>query len=119
MFCQHCGAQIADEAVVCVKCGVATTIAKPHVDTIGTNDAIKMLVPIGRSGWAIAAGYMGLFSVLPFVGIIAIILGIVAVKDIKKHPDKLGIGRAWFGIVMGAITFLAYSAIFAIGMTAN
>src|SRR3954471_11457956 len=33
-------------------------------DDIGQNAGIRMLLPVGRSGWAIAAGYLGLFSVL-------------------------------------------------------
>jgi hypothetical protein len=62
-----------------------------------------MLLPVGRSFWAIAAGYLGLFSVLLFPAPIALILGIVAVVDIRRHPERHGMGRAIFGIVMGAI----------------
>ena len=29
--------------------------------------------------------------------------GIVAIYDIKRHPDRHGMGRAIFGLVMGAI----------------
>jgi hypothetical protein len=32
-----------------------------------------------------------------------LIFGILALNDIKKHPDKMGKGRAWFGIIMGGI----------------
>ena len=31
---------------------------------IGDDPAIRMLLPVGRSGWAIASGYLGLISVL-------------------------------------------------------
>ena len=62
-----------------------------------------MIIPIDRSGLAIAAGYLGLVSVIYFFAPIALVLGILAIRDIKKHPDKHGMGRAVFGIVMGAI----------------
>jgi sugar phosphate permease len=70
-----------------------------------------MLIPVGRSGWAIAAGYMGLFSIMIIPAPLAIIFGLIALRDIKKHPDRHGMGRAIFGIVMGvlAIGFVAIS----------
>ena len=61
-----------------------------------------MLLPVGRSPWAIAAGYAGLFALIPFFSPIALILGIVAIIDIRRHPDRHGMGRAIFGLVMGA-----------------
>jgi hypothetical protein len=75
-----------------------------------------MVLPVGRSGWAIAAGYLGLFSVLMFPAPLALVSGVVAVIDIRKHPDRHGMGRAVFGIVMGLVftvflvMFLTYAA---------
>lgn len=34
MFCSECGAQINDNAVVCVKCGVPVKTAKPVVENV-------------------------------------------------------------------------------------
>jgi hypothetical protein len=62
-----------------------------------------MLIPIGRSGWAIAAGYAGLLSPICFVGPIALVLAVVAIRDLKRHPEKHGMGRAVFGLVMGIL----------------
>jgi hypothetical protein len=70
---------------------------------MGENAGMRILLPVGRSIWAIAAGYAGLFSVLIFPAPIALILGIVAVIDIKKHPDRHGMGRAVFAIVMSIL----------------
>lgn len=108
MFCANCGAQIADEAVVCVKCGVS--VAKSNGPTMNgdQNAALRLIVPVGRSGWAITSGYLGLLSLLPFFGVFAVITGILALKDIKKHPDKHGKGRAWFGIIIGSLATLVY-----------
>jgi hypothetical protein len=62
-----------------------------------------MLLPVGRSGLAIVAGYAGLFSLLVIPAPLALLFGILAVVDIKRHPHKHGMGRAIFGTVMGAI----------------
>lgn len=62
-----------------------------------------MLLPVGRSLWAIAAGYAGLFAVLVCAAPIALVLGIIAIRDIKRHPEKHGMGRAIFGLVMGIL----------------
>ena len=64
---------------------------------------MRLLLPVGRSFWAIAAGYAGLFAVLFLPAPIALILGIIAIYDIKTHPKRHGMGRAIFGVVMGAI----------------
>jgi len=61
-----------------------------------------MLLPVGRSGFAIAAGYLGLFAVIFFPAPLALLFGILAYRDIKRNPKKSGMGRAIFGIVFAA-----------------
>jgi hypothetical protein len=70
---------------------------------IGEDAGIRMLLPVGRSVWAIAAGYLGLFSVLLIPAPLALIVSIIAIRDIKKHPDRHGMGRAIFGLIMGVL----------------
>ena len=77
----------------------------PTPTTLGDNTAARMLLPVGRSGWAIAAGYLGLFSLVVMPAPIALIVSIIAIIDIQKskgavHP-KHGMGRAVFGLIMG------------------
>jgi hypothetical protein len=72
-------------------------------DDLGEDPAIRLLLPVGRSGWAIAAGYLGLVSVLLIFAPFALLTGILAVLDIRRNPKKHGMGRAVFGIVMGAL----------------
>ncbi|MCC6126001.1 MAG: DUF4190 domain-containing protein [Pirellulales bacterium] len=111
-ICPHCGRttivaeEYAGRSGPCAGCGNTITIPPRNaVAPADLNDsaAIRMLLPVGRSIWAIAAGYMGLFSVLVFPAPFAIILGILAIRDIRKHPEKHGLGRAIFGLVMGII----------------
>ena len=101
-FCTNCGAQMSDNAVFCVKCGAAA----PQKNIPNSDEALRFIVPVGRSGWAIAAGYLGLLSLILPVGIFALVTGILAVRDIKRHPGRLGLVRAWLGIVLGALTSL-------------
>ena len=105
----------------CRGCGQTISIpgnpfAAPMVDARGqevphepqpADPTLKFLLPIDRSGLAIAAGYLGLFSVLCLPAPLAVILGVLALWDIKKSDGKkLGKGRAWFAIVMGSICIL-------------
>jgi hypothetical protein len=69
------------------------------------------LLPVGRSGWAIAAGYFGLLTLTPFAGwffgVFAILCAVVAFRNVGRDPSLGGQGRATFGLLMGclALTF--------------
>jgi hypothetical protein len=70
---------------------------------LGADPAMRMLMPVGRSIWAIIAGYLGLFSVLCLPAPLALLISLVAIWDIRRDPNKHGLGRAIFGLVMGAV----------------
>ncbi len=110
--CPYCGAQTyvseqyAGQSGPCARCGQTITVpplVRPAPPDLGEDAMVRMLIPVGRSGWAIAAGYAGLFALLFFPAPIALVLGLVAIWDIRKHPKRHGLGRAIFGLVMGAI----------------
>lgn len=73
--------------------------------SMGDDAGIRMLLPVGRSGWAIAAGYLGLLSVTGLLAPVALVVSIIAMRDIQRSRDsarpKHGMGRAVFGLVMG------------------
>ena len=69
----------------------------------GQDAGIRLLVPIGLSGWAIASGYLGLISVLCIPAPLALITGILAIREMRRNPKKHGRGRAIFGIIMGSV----------------
>lgn len=71
--------------------------------SLGDDAAMRMLLPVGRSLWAIAAGYLGLFSAVFCPAPLAIIVSLIAIWDIRTHPEKHGLGRAIFGLVMGIL----------------
>ena len=70
---------------------------------IGEDAGMRMLLPVGRSGWAIAAGYLGLLSVLCVPAPFALLTAILAMREMRRDPKKHGMGRAVFGLIMGAI----------------
>ncbi len=64
---------------------------------------LAMVLPINRSGWAIAAGYLSLVSVLCLPAPFALFCGLMALRELKRYPHLQGAGRAWFGIVLGGL----------------
>ncbi|MFQ5733471.1 MAG: hypothetical protein ACE5KM_16155 [Planctomycetaceae bacterium] len=78
-----------------------TSTRAPRRSDPGDDAGIRMLIPVGRSGWAIAAGYLGLISVLLVPAPLAILCSVLAIAEMKKDPKKHGMGRAVFGLVMG------------------
>lgn len=77
----------------------------PSPSQSGTTDpALRFVVPVDVSPLALIAGYLGLFSLIILPAPLALILGIVAIRQIKKSNGQLhGLGRAWFAVIMGAI----------------
>lgn len=73
------------------------------IQDLGEDPAVRLLLPVGRSGWAIAAGYLGLFATLCFPAPIAIIVSIIAIVHLRRNPKLHGWGRAIFGLVMGIV----------------
>lgn len=64
---------------------------------------LRAIVPIGRSGYAIAAGYLGLVSVLLIPAPFALVVALVAIRDLAQNKEKHGWGRTLFGLVMGGV----------------
>jgi Domain of unknown function (DUF4190) len=87
----------------------------PSSGGIGDDAGIRLLIPVGRSGWAIAAGYLGLFSFVLIPAPLSVIISIIAIRDIRRSKGspkvKHGMGRAIFGLVMGILGTLALGAV--------
>ncbi len=110
MFCSYCGNPITAPAAACVTCGKPTGMKPAGSEDIGQNAGMRMLLPVGRSAHAIAAGYLGLLSPLLLPAPLAIFFAILAIRDIRKNPRLHGMGRAVFGLVAGVLgtLFLLY-----------
>jgi hypothetical protein len=104
--CRRCQRPVVFQTPQCPHCGLI------FAGMPGGDDAtMRALLPVGRTALSIIAGYVGLLSFLVVPAPLALVLGILAVRDLNKHPGKHGMGRAIFAIVMGALGTLALIAI--------
>jgi hypothetical protein len=103
IYCPKCGTPNLYAAVHCESCGAVIQPPRPHPTSLGDDPAMRLLLPVGRSGFAIAAGYAGLFSFIPIFAPLALLLGILALRHLKRNPKLHGMGRAVFGLVMGVL----------------
>lgn len=127
VVCQKCGRETPSSTAHCEFCGQSLLRTLPdsgesnpfgdsspysspqtHSMAAPVNQkedlGLRMLVPVGRSPWAIAAGYAGLFSLFfCFLGPFAIGFGVMAIVDLRKKPHLSGMPRAIIGIILGAV----------------
>ena len=108
MFCRQCGLEIPATALQCASCGTPTGVAPAPA---APDPALRMLLPVGRSGYAIAAGYLGLLAPFLVTAPFALLFGILAIRDIRRHPEKSGMGRAILGIVAGGLVLAFWAVI--------
>lgn len=109
MYCNRCGSWNEENNYRCVKCGQVVQVSPPVrlvQPTRLEDDAFaRAALPVGRTGLSIAAGYAGLASVLLWpLGPLAILLGVLAIRELKRKPGRLGMSRACFGLGMGIAT---------------
>ncbi len=67
------------------------------------NQELELVVPVNVAPLALLAGDEGFGAGFCLPAPIALGLGVMALKDLEKRPDRTGKGRAWFAIVMGAV----------------
>jgi hypothetical protein len=86
-------------------------------------DATGGIIPY-KNPHALVAYYLGIFSLIPmlgfFLGCVAVPLGILGLRQRKKHPAIRGTVHAWIGIIFGggsvAVHLLGIALIIISGM---
>tara|TARA_B100000029_G_scaffold469843_1_gene508081 strand:+ start:1850 stop:2212 length:363 start_codon:yes stop_codon:yes gene_type:complete len=85
-----------------------------HVTQQEEGDATGGIIPY-KNQPALVAYYLGLFSLLPCIGVVlaipAFILGIMGLKKRKENPAVKGSVHAWIGIIMGGIFALVWGGV--------
>lgn len=81
-------------------------------------DATGGVIPY-KNPPALTAYYLGLFSLVPvlgfFLGIAALVLGIMGLMKRKENPAVKGSAHAWIGIGCGSVMALVWG-VFIVGM---
>ena len=84
MYCRNCGAEINEDAVICMSCGVPTGKDAPKKEQ-------NVLALVG-------------FILSFFMQIAGLIFSIIAYRRCKENPELEGKNMALAGILISAIT---------------
>ncbi len=83
----------------------------------GGGEAVAVLIPY-RNPKALAAYYLSFFALFPGIGIllaiVALVLGILGLHQVRVRPESRGAGHAWVGIVLAFFGLVFNSAISAV-----
>lgn len=121
--CPYCSVPNLDDAVACTSCakGLPTSSSRPDGQPQEEGDATGGLIPY-KNPKALIAYYLGIFSVFPFVGIAAFVLGIMGIRDCRRNPAIRGGVHAGIGIGCGLIFTILWAALAAsiiVGIATN
>ena len=91
--CPMCGELIKKTAKKCRHCGEILDedlrAQRGEQENPGPDPALSLIVPIGATPMSIATSYLGLFSFcFPPLGPIALVVGVLAIKEIKGDPKQ-------------------------------
>ncbi len=117
MFCPKCGQQNRENNFKCTRCGFVLHGPTPPQYVAADDSTMGGLIPY-KNARALWAYYLGVFSLIPFIGvplgIAALVLGIKGLKYANLHPEAKGKGHSWTGIILGALCAITYTLLIAI-----
>jgi hypothetical protein len=111
MRCAKCGIVVIEGARFCQQCGTAVAVppAAPAGPPPVQDDWVARQIPY-KNPLALAAYYVGLFSVIPCIGpllaLAAIPLGAMGLRAGKRDPALHGTAHAWTGMILAAFSVL-------------
>jgi hypothetical protein len=87
-----------------------------------TDDGVSTVIPY-RNGPALAGYYCGVFSLIPCLGLIlgpiALVLGILGLRAVKRTPEAKGTAHAIVAIVLGGLVLLGHIGIIVVMVIAG
>jgi|WetSurMetagenome_2_1015567.scaffolds.fasta_scaffold851842_1 hypothetical protein len=117
LFCTKCGQQNQDNNYKCTRCGYQLHAASQPGYVVASDNTLGGLIPY-KNARALWAYYLGVFSLIPFLGIpfgiAAMVLGIKGLHYVRLHPEAKGKAHAWIGIILGGIFSLVYILLIAV-----
>jgi len=118
MYCNNCGAPNPDESAFCNKCGNRLVPQQTPPQQSVPQQTQATVVPARKSnGLALAALITGIVGfIIPLSTIIAIVLGAVALNQIKKDPTLEGKGMALAGLLCGSIVLFLWICLVIVGI---
>lgn len=120
IFCRKCGQKNQENNFKCTQCGYVLHETMPAQYVVTDNNTMGGLIPY-KNAQALWAYYVGIFSLIPCVGIplgiAALILGIRGVRYAGKHPAAQGKIHAWVGIILGTVCAAGYLALIVLAVT--
>ena len=106
MYCPKCGTENHDNNYQCTQCSEILHAAAPTPMVVTGDGTLGGLIPY-KNGPALTAYYLGVFSLIPLLGIPlgigALILGIKGLRMARDHPEVKGKVHAWIGVVAGVL----------------
>jgi hypothetical protein len=118
-FCTQDGTTLIDDSVQAQNDLPATIMASTSPEPAWQPPPPPTYVQAPNRNLATAAMVLGIISATvgwlcfgPIPGIAAIILGAVALSQMKKNPDRVaGKKAAWIGIITGGLTVVIYAGV--------
>jgi uncharacterized membrane protein YvbJ len=118
MYCNKCGARIAEGSSFCSQCGAAVDQPAEQPQPENTQPQTEQALATEQtSGFAVASLVLGIVGIIiNFLSVLAIIFGAIGISQTSNNPALKGKGMAVAGLVLGIIVvFLWIILIFLIG----
>ena len=117
--CPVCGEQIAAAARKCRFCGELFDEPADAGDE-PAGDGTGGLIPY-KNVPALIGYYCGVFSIIPcfLIGFAGLVLGILGLRKVARHPEVKGTVHAWIGILAGGFFGLLWLGLTILGVVSG
>lgn len=114
MRCPACEAEIEEKSSKCPQCGEAVARPRRPAQPSQGDEVVATVIPY-KNVKALLAYYLGVFGLIPVVGLFlgpaALVLGILGLRHVRRNPQAHGTGHAITGIVLGSLELLGHVAV--------